>query len=141
VGFDQVQGFLKGGMAAWIEAGFEQAHTRQISVRELDAQLRSASDLQVLDVRSQKEWSAGHIEGALHIPGGELPKRVAEIPPDANVHVICGSGYRSSVATSVLQRSGHTRVTNVSGGMAAWKNQQLRTVCEERPARKGNEKG
>ena len=140
VGFDQVQGFLKRGMAVWIEAGFEQAHTPQISVHELDAQLNSARDPQLLDVRSPKEWSADHIEGALHIPGGELPKRIGEIPPNANVHVICGSGYRSSIATSVLQRSGHIGVTNVSGGMAAWKNQQLRTVSGERSARESKEK-
>ncbi|MGI9071264.1 MAG: rhodanese-like domain-containing protein [Bryobacteraceae bacterium] len=97
VGFDQVRGFLRGGMAAWIEGGFEQAHVPQISVRELDGRLRSRPHVEVVDVRSPKEWTEGHMETAHHIPGGELPTRYNEIPRESDVHLVCGSGYRSSL--------------------------------------------
>jgi len=128
VGFDHIEGFLKGGMPAWIEAGFDQAHIPQISVQELRSRLHSSDQVTVLDVRSPKEWREGHIEGAFHIPGGELPKRVNELSRDSELQVICGSGYRSSVATSVLLRAGHDRLVNVVGGMTAWKKQNLPAV-------------
>jgi hydroxyacylglutathione hydrolase len=125
VGFDDIFGSLKGGMRAWIEAGFEQDHVRQASVRELSLKLPEKP--LVLDVRSRAEWSTGHIAGALHIPAGELPKRLHEAPQNLPVHVICGSGYRSSIATSVLKRGGLNNVINVNGGMGAWHAQQLPT--------------
>jgi hydroxyacylglutathione hydrolase len=130
VGFDQIQGFLRGGISAWIEAGYEQAHTPQLSVCELHRKLQSATAY-VLDVRSPKEWEAGHIERAIHIPGGELPKRLGELPAGAEIHLVCGSGYRSSVAGSVLARAGHATVINVVGGMGAWTRQHLPTVSDQ----------
>ena len=130
VGFDDIRGYLKGGVRAWIEAGFEQAHIAQESVRELSDKL--AEKPLVLDVRSDAEWHAGHIAGAMHIPGGELPNRVAEVPAGRPVHVICGSGYRSSIASSVLARGGRQNIINVAGGMAAWNAQKLPT--ERSPA-------
>lgn len=126
VGLDDVRGSLRGGMPAWIEAGFEQAHVPQISVAELrDRHARGAF---LLDVRSDGEWQAGHIEGARHIMGGYLAERAGELPKDKPIHVICGSGYRSSIATSVLRRAGFTDVIDVVGGMAAWNRQKCPTV-------------
>jgi hydroxyacylglutathione hydrolase len=124
VGLDDIRGSLAGGMRSWIEAGLDQAHVLQISVRELQDK-RRREDVFVLDVRSRGEWVSGHIEGAVHIPGGELAKRTREIPTGATVHVICGSGYRSSIATSVLKRAGFEKVINVVGGMTAWNAQAL----------------
>jgi hydroxyacylglutathione hydrolase len=130
VGFDEIEGYLKGGMTAWIEAGLEQAHIPQISVLELANRLDSSDQVTVLDVRSPKEWRDGHIHDAIHIPGGELPKRVNELPSDSKLHVICGSGYRSSVATSVLERAGYGHLVNVVGGMTAWNRRGLSSVKE-----------
>jgi hydroxyacylglutathione hydrolase len=126
VGFDGIRGYLKGGMRSWIEAGFAQAHIPQESVRELSEKLPQSPF--VLDVRNQSEWNSGHIAGAAHIPGGELPKREHEAPRDTPIHVICGSGYRSSIATSVLARAGLRNIINVVGGMGAWHAQNLPTV-------------
>jgi hydroxyacylglutathione hydrolase len=126
VGFDNIRGYLKSGMSKWIEAGFEQAHLPQQSVRELFQELEEKPF--VLDVRSTSEWKSGHIEGAVHIPGGELPKKIGEIPLNKPVHVICGSGYRSSVASSVLLNAGLKNITNVVGGMGAWNAQDLPTT-------------
>ena len=74
----------------------------------------------VLDVRTAGEWDDGHIEGAEHIPLPNLMKRMAECPQDEPLAVICGSGYRSTIAASLLLRAGYTRLQNVMGGMGAY---------------------
>ena len=130
VGLDQVEGFLKGGMTAWVEAGYNLSHVPQISVLQLSDMARG--DTVVLDVRGDAEWSGGHIQGARHIMGGDLPKRTNELPQDAEIYVLCAAGYRSSIATSVLRRAGFRHVTNVDGGMNAWNRQKLPTVKEEK---------
>ncbi|MBI2678795.1 MAG: MBL fold metallo-hydrolase [Candidatus Koribacter versatilis] len=132
VGLDDVRGYLKGGMTAWVEAGHEQAHVPQISVGELAA-LKGTGGL-ILDVRADGEWNSGHIAGATHIMGGDLPKRAKELPRDRKIYAVCGAGYRSSVATSVLKRAGFRDVVNVDGGMGAWNRQKLPTVTEEKGA-------
>jgi hydroxyacylglutathione hydrolase len=67
----------------------------------------------------------GHILGAVHITGAEITQRADDIPRERPVAAICGSGYRSSVAASVLQRRGHGKVFNVLGGMTGWKAEDL----------------
>jgi hydroxyacylglutathione hydrolase len=126
VGLDDVRGYLAGGIRAWIEAGAGWATLPQISVA--DMQTRAKEGAYLLDVRSDGEWKLGHVKGATHIMGGELPKRTAEIPNNSVIHIICGSGYRSSVAASVLARAGFRRIVNVKGGMTAWSEQRLPTV-------------
>lgn len=119
VGLDDIRGYLKGGIRAWIDSGGEQASIGQISVVELGERLRRGAE--IVDVRSAAEWAAGHIEGARHIPGGDLPERLAELPRDATLHLVCATGYRSSVAASVLRRRGFQNVANVAGGVNAWR--------------------
>jgi hydroxyacylglutathione hydrolase len=122
VGFDDVQGHLQGGMDGWETAGYPLATLATTSVQELHDRLRKdAGGLTVLDVRTEKEWNAGHIEGAIHIHGGTLQERYGDVPRDKPVAVVCGSGYRASIAASFLMREGFTRVSNVLGGMTAWK--------------------
>ena len=75
----------------------------------------------MLDVRTDREWNAGHIEGAHHIHGGKLEERYDEVPRDRPVAVICGTGYRASIASSFLKREGYRDVANVLGGMTAWR--------------------
>ncbi len=109
---------MRGGVRAWLEAGFPQAHVPQISVEELRE--RIAHGAFVLDVRSKNEWNAGHIEGAQWLMAGDLPKQLDQLPRDKTIHVICGTGYRSSISSSVLRRAGFKDVVNVAGGMTAW---------------------
>lgn len=75
--------------------------------------------LTVLDVREPVEWQHAHIEGALHIPLATLPVRVAELPADRQVLVVCKVGGRSAQATMWLQQQGHEAV-NLEGGMLDW---------------------
>ncbi|WP_231123441.1 rhodanese-like domain-containing protein [Nocardioides sambongensis] len=77
--------------------------------------------LTVLDVREPEEWVAGHIDGALHIPLGELPERVPELAVLEPVQtlVVCKVGGRSAQATAYLAQSGY-EVVNLAGGMLDW---------------------
>lgn len=77
--------------------------------------------LTVLDVREDDEWEAGHIEGAVHIPLGELPVRVGELAELEPVQtlVVCKVGGRSAQATAYLAQQGH-EVVNLAGGMLDW---------------------
>jgi hydroxyacylglutathione hydrolase len=76
----------------------------------------------VLDVRGAEEYAEGHIPWAVNIPLGELPRRQAELPRDTPVVVHCQSGYRSAVASSLLQVGGHGAVTDMRDGFAGWKS-------------------
>ena len=75
-------------------------------------------DAVLLDVREDDEWQAGHAPGALHVPLGQVPTRLAEVP-DGQVHVVCRSGGRSGQAVAWLTRNGYD-VVNVAGGLLAW---------------------
>ncbi|HEU5322805.1 MAG TPA: rhodanese-like domain-containing protein [Methylomirabilota bacterium] len=115
VGYENVVGVLEGGVEAWRAAGLPIGSTAQVQAASL-----AGSGRRVLDVRRAREWEDGHLPGATHIPLAELPKRAGELDQQADWAVICASGYRSSIATSVLERAGLARVANVVGGMAAY---------------------
>ncbi|MFW6058680.1 MAG: MBL fold metallo-hydrolase [Phycisphaeraceae bacterium] len=133
IGLERINGYLKDGMTAWETAGERVARLEPVSVHELHHRLERPSDAPlVLDVRTDAEWNAGHIDGALHIHGGELPNRLDEVPADQPVAVVCGSGYRASIAASLLKGRGDAHVMNVLGGMTAWQAADLPTI----PARK-----
>jgi len=115
VGYESVVGVLEGGIEGWRAAGLPTAATAQVPAESLTTGRR------VLDVRRAREWEEGHLPGATHIPLAELPKRASELDRAAEWGVICASGYRSSIATSVLERAGITRVANAVGGLAAYR--------------------
>jgi hydroxyacylglutathione hydrolase len=120
VGYAVPAGWLAGGMMAWRTAARPLAAIPQITVHELDARLARA-EVQVLDVRQPAEWAEGHILDATFITGAELRGRLDDVPDAAVIATVCGSGYRSSVAASLLAAHGRA-VVNVLGGMTAWKN-------------------
>jgi hydroxyacylglutathione hydrolase len=86
----------------------------------------------VLDVREANEWREGHVPGAVRIPGAQLPGRIAEVPAGP-VLVICGSGYRSAIAASLLIATGRDEVAHVVGGMDAYRSAGL-PVTTDAPA-------
>jgi hydroxyacylglutathione hydrolase len=129
VGLDAIRGWLDGGMNAWRQEGLPIATLPQMSIPELAAALDRGVAVDVLDVRADGEWNDGHIEGALHVHGGVVEDRLDDIPRNGRpLAVICGSGYRSTVAASVLKRAGFGDVRNVPGGMRAWRSAGLPVV-------------
>lgn len=121
VGLDDVRGYLDGGIAAWRAAGHELSETPQLSAAQLRGRMESGGGMHLLDVRSDQEWRAAHIDGAHHLMAGHLRSQIGRLPKDKEIVVICGSGYRSTVAASVLERASFERILNVAGGIEAWK--------------------
>lgn len=115
VGYENIAGVVQGGCDGWREAGLP---TAAIAQESADRAVRPGR--RVLDVRRAREWDAGHVEGATHIPLAQLADRVGELDRDAEWAVICATGYRSSIAASVLERAGFRSITNAMGGMSAW---------------------
>jgi glyoxylase-like metal-dependent hydrolase (beta-lactamase superfamily II)/rhodanese-related sulfurtransferase len=114
IGYDLVTGYIEADSLA------RSQQLSQLGVEELHFGLRHGEAPQVLDVRTAGEWEAGHIENALHIPLPSLPRRAGTLRKDSRLAIICGSGYRSSIAASLLQAQGFSRVQNVMGGMGAY---------------------
>ena len=121
VGLDDVRGCLAGGFESWIRAGYPLAQTAQVAPGALAQRLAHDGHIHVVDVRTAGEWTEGHIAGARHVMGGELPKRVDELRGlSGTIALVCRGGYRSTVAASVLERAGIANTVNVTGGMRAW---------------------
>ena len=129
IGIEDVRGYLAGGLAAWQEAGFSLTRTAQLTVEQLRQKLEGAG-LQVLDVRREGEWQAGHLADATWHALDYFRAQVPELDPDAPVAVHCKSGYRSMIACSLLERAGFRNVSNVEGGFDAWQSAGLPVVSE-----------
>jgi len=127
VGMEILDGYLHGGVAAWKLAGLPVVTLSQITVSELDAQLRSGT-VQVLDVRREPEWDAAHIENAIWWPLDNFKVSPPEMDRNVPVCVHCKGGYRSMIASSLLQRAGFKNVINVIGGFDAWQQARLPSV-------------
>jgi hydroxyacylglutathione hydrolase len=118
----RVRGFLAGGMTAWRSEGRPVKRLELIDTPALAERLESSDAPLVLDVRDDDEFAAGRIPGSLHIPYGELPGRVGELPADREIATVCSGGKRSGLAASLLQRAGRERVVHVGhGGVGTWK--------------------
>lgn len=120
IGLDRVLGYVGAeALDAWRAEGRPLAHVGQIDAAELAARL-ATGNAYVIDVRGRAEWDAGHLADAQHIPLGDLPERLAEVPRDRPVVLQCQSGSRSAIAASVLLAHGIAPVFNLVGGYADW---------------------
>ncbi len=146
IGHEGVVGYLQGGFLEWEGSGAPIQASDQLTVRQLRDRLASHGDGNgragaaatgngrgpgssahdapplVLDVRARDEYERGHLPGSLNLYAGELPERLDELSRDRPVVAICASGYRSSIAASVLQSAGFRDVGWVSGGVPAWRS-------------------
>ena len=135
IGYERFAGYLHLGMSSWVEHGLPVERVEQLTVHELQRRLDERSDVQVLDVRLDGEWQGGHIDRATHLMLGDLPTGLEALGLDRDrpIAAVCGSGYRSSIATSLLERHGFKEVWNTLGGMTAWKEAGLPTVDGAQP--------
>lgn len=123
-GFVDFGGYLAGGMAAWREAGRKLAQIPQMSVHELQG---ADGAVQPLDVRKQEEWQQGFVPGAKHIFLGELRDHLDELDRKRPYATYCASGFRASMAASILAAHGFEDVRNVPGSFKAWKSAGFET--------------
>lgn len=126
VGIESVKGYTLIG-----EWKSELAVIEQISVEAAKDKLASESGIQFIDVRRTAEHANGHAEGTVNMPLDSLPREADSINPDLPVMVICQSGYRSSLATSLLENAGVKKIYNVTGGTQAWIAAGLETGVAE----------
>jgi rhodanese-related sulfurtransferase len=129
IGFDTVAGYLRGGMEQLDDAPELVERIERITAGSAAEQLSSSTPPLLVDVRAPREWSDGHIDGAVNLPLSQIAGRIDELPTDRQLIVYCSSGYRSAVAASLLRRDGRTDVANLVGGLAAWTSAQLATTA------------
>ncbi|WP_247716975.1 MBL fold metallo-hydrolase [Gymnodinialimonas ceratoperidinii] len=115
-GFTDFGGYLAGGIGAWREAGKPLKQIPQMSVHELN----DAQNVTPLDVRKPEEWTAGHIPNATHAFLGELRDKLDGLDKTAAYATYCASGFRASIASSLLAAHGFTNIRNVPGSWKAW---------------------
>lgn len=116
VGFDNSLGYLKGGIAAWKEAGFETDSIESISPEQFQSEVNEKSI--IVDARKPGEFNAEHVENALNIPLDFVNEQLAEVPKDENFYLHCAGGYRSVIMASILKARGYHNMINVEKGIA-----------------------
>lgn len=115
VGYDNTLGFLRGGIHAWLAAGFKVDKIGSISATQFANKLKEGNIL-ALDVRKESEYISEHVVGVENFPLDFIHSNFAEIKPDKEYFLHCASGYRSLIAASIFQANGVKKVTDVRGG-------------------------
>ncbi len=118
IGFDNLAGYLEGGMLALEGRPDLIERTERITAATLEEKLAEPDAPLVVDVRAEDERSEAVVEASVNIPLGHLSERLAELPRDRPLVVHCSSGYRSAAAASLLQREGFEDVSDLVGGLS-----------------------
>ncbi|XHH08321.1 MAG: rhodanese-like domain-containing protein [Candidatus Bathyarchaeia archaeon] len=122
LGFDNLCGYLCGGMRTWLEAGRPFCSNGTITPKEVYDALGKGR-FTLVDIREPSEWEEdGVIDGSELMVFPDIPEKAASLPKDKPIIIVCSVGERSSTAASLLQKQGFTDVRNMLGGMTAWKN-------------------
>jgi hydroxyacylglutathione hydrolase len=127
VGFTKFRGYLANGMIGWANEGRPLHRITQVSA---DQVAKQTDQIQVLDVRDNDEWNEGHLPEAEHFFFGDLREQTPDLDPARAVLTYCGTGYRASMAASILRRRGFVDVQNFAGSWDAWTSRDL-PVSEE----------
>jgi hydroxyacylglutathione hydrolase len=120
IGYDDLPGYLAGGMPAWEQAGLPIARLPVLTVAEVRDRLERGQPLLVLDVRQDAEWANGHIAGAQHVEAGALAANVHSLPRTVPIAAHCGHEQRSATAISVLERRGYANLHLIKDGWSGW---------------------
>lgn len=120
-GYDRLIGYLGDGVSGWAAQARPLDHLPQLTPASLSHVLDKYADHVVVDVRTDDEWNAGHIDEATHIPIDKIISRDVDLDKDRHITMVCGSGYRANIAGSILKSLGYPKVFSMIGGMTAWK--------------------
>ena len=115
VGFDNVLGYLEGGIESWEKAGFESDKVNRISASDFASNIKVGEDV-VIDVRKESEYAAEHVEEAYNKPLAYINDWIRDINPEQHFYLHCAGGYRSMIAASILQSRGYRNFTEIEGG-------------------------
>lgn len=133
VGFDKVEGYLKGGFDAWKKAGEKTDMIIDVEADELMMDMPHDPNLMVVDVRKETEYADGHLKNALNLPLNEMTDmaELAQFEDHQNLYVHCAGGYRSVIAASLLKRQGVHNLRNVLGGWGSIKDQEKAKIVKD----------
>lgn len=133
VGFDKVEGYLKGGFEAWKKAGEKTDMIIDVEADELMMDMPHDPNLMVVDVRKETEYADGHLKNALNLPLNEMTDiaELAQFEDHQNLYVHCAGGYRSVIAASLLKRQGVHNLRNVLGGWGSIKDQEKAKIVKD----------
>jgi len=134
IGYDDLVGYLDGGIDAWMRAGYPVETTPGMNVKELRERL---NEVMLVDVRQLSEWKEGHIPGAIHMEAGRMTWDKLPFPHDRPLAIHCASGNRSMSVSSLLQRRGYHNVIQVEGGINRWKMNGFEITKEDAPPNTG----
>jgi hydroxyacylglutathione hydrolase len=126
VGYENVNGYLNGGIEAWPE---KLDTVKSIPATEVAAQIKKG--VSVLDVRKPGEWNTSHAKEAEFLPLADMPDNLNDLDKTKPYVVHCAGGYRSMIACSLMKQKGFINVTNVYGGFGAMVTAGLPVVTEE----------
>ncbi len=129
VGYENVTGFLDGGIASW--KGAVDTVT-SITAEQMKEEIEKGAS--ILDVRKPSEWTFSHLKNASFTPLSEMPTNIKDLNREAEYIVHCGGGYRSMIAISLMKREGFTRLINIYGGFGAMQHAGFELVTDSVPA-------
>jgi len=118
VGFDNIAGFLKVGFEGWLDAGKQADLVDRISAEAFAREVNLAED-KVIDIRKEAEYAAEHVQDAWNRPLNAINDWLKDIDPEEHFYIYCAGGYRSMIASSILQARGYRNFTEVEGGYKA----------------------
>jgi hydroxyacylglutathione hydrolase len=128
VGYENVNGYLKGGISSWRNAGKDSDSVESISATDFITRINSNPDSDILDVRKAGEVESGMISGAQHICLSKLQKEMHTLDKSKSYYVHCAGGYRSMMAASIMKQNGFKHVINIYGGMGKIKETGIKLV-------------
>lgn len=133
VGFDKMQGYLKGGFEAWIKDGEQTDMIIDVEADELLMDIPHDPNLLVVDVRRKNEFADGHLADAVSLPLQDMTDilKLSQFDDHQNLYIHCAGGYRSVIAASLLKRQGIHNLRNVLGGWNTIKAQEKVTIVKE----------
>ena len=129
IGFDNVAGYLDGGMQSLAEAPDELIEDiDRVTAPTLSQQLASGAPPTLIDVRTPGEWETRRIASSVNVPLSRLADRLQTLTGGEQIVLQCSSGYRSAIAASIMRRAGIGPVSDLVGGLDAWEAAKLATV-------------
>jgi len=126
VGFNNVEGYLKGGFESWKKAGEKIDMIIDVEADELAMDIPFDENLVVVDVRKENEFAEGHVKDAMNLPLNNMTDiaQIAQLEENQNIYIHCESGYRSLIAASILKKEGYHNLRNIVGGWLKIKEQK-----------------
>jgi rhodanese-related sulfurtransferase len=126
VGYENVRGFLKGGISSWSK---KLDHIKSIDAKDMKQEI--AQGREVIDVRKLSEWNISHVKDAMFVPLADMPTNLSQLNKEKSYLIHCGGGYRSMTAISIMKREGFTNLSNIYGGFGAIQGAGVDVVTEE----------